>query len=86
MLHLLARLRQLLSLSLSLARSHSLSLALAPFFASSLSQARFKAVDSDFRTIIADIARDDRVVMLANRSGLVTQLDQIQDQVEWGWA
>ncbi len=44
-------------------------------------QARFKRVDGDFRSIMEDIAKDDRVLSLLNRTGirqtLVTLLDQL---------
>lgn len=44
-------------------------------------QARFKRVDGDFRVIMHDIAKDDRVLSLLNRTGvrqtLVTLLDQL---------
>uniref|UniRef100_A0A3Q1BV91 Cytoplasmic dynein 2 heavy chain 1 n=1 Tax=Amphiprion ocellaris TaxID=80972 RepID=A0A3Q1BV91_AMPOC len=45
-------------------------------------EARFKRVDEDFRTIMSDIQRDNRVVSLSSRAGirssLVTILDQLQ--------
>ncbi|CAG6004611.1 unnamed protein product [Menidia menidia] len=45
-------------------------------------EARFKRVDEDFRSIMADIKRDSRVVSLSARAGirssLVTILDQLQ--------
>jgi dynein heavy chain 2 len=44
-------------------------------------QARFKRVDTDFRAIMEDISKDDRVVSIVSRSGirqtLVTLLDQL---------
>ncbi len=44
-------------------------------------QGRFKAVDQDFRGILSDIVRNDRVVALAAKTSLGPQLDQILDQV-----
>uniref|UniRef100_A0A8C9YGF2 Cytoplasmic dynein 2 heavy chain 1 n=1 Tax=Sander lucioperca TaxID=283035 RepID=A0A8C9YGF2_SANLU len=45
-------------------------------------EARFKRVDEDFRSIMSDIQRDNRVVSLSSRAGirnsLVTILDQLQ--------
>uniref|UniRef100_A0A7N9ATV1 Cytoplasmic dynein 2 heavy chain 1 n=1 Tax=Mastacembelus armatus TaxID=205130 RepID=A0A7N9ATV1_9TELE len=45
-------------------------------------EARFKRVDDDFRSIMSDIQRDNRVVSLSSRAGirnsLVTILDQLQ--------
>ncbi|KAA8593993.1 hypothetical protein FQN60_004827, partial [Etheostoma spectabile] len=45
-------------------------------------EARFKRVDEDFRSIMLDIQRDNRVVSLSSRAGirnsLVTILDQLQ--------
>ncbi|KAG7479772.1 hypothetical protein JOB18_034928 [Solea senegalensis] len=45
-------------------------------------EARFKRVDEDFRSIMSDIRRDNRVVSLSSRAGirnsLVTILDQLQ--------
>ncbi|XP_040902456.1 cytoplasmic dynein 2 heavy chain 1 [Toxotes jaculatrix] len=45
-------------------------------------EARFKRVDEDFRSIMSDIHRDNRVVSLSSRAGirnsLVTILDQLQ--------
>ncbi|XP_047247257.1 cytoplasmic dynein 2 heavy chain 1 isoform X2 [Girardinichthys multiradiatus] len=45
-------------------------------------EARFKRVDEDFRSIMSDIQRDNRVVSLSSRAGirnsLVTLLDQLQ--------
>ncbi|XP_053312461.1 cytoplasmic dynein 2 heavy chain 1 isoform X2 [Spea bombifrons] len=45
-------------------------------------QARFNRVDEDFRAIMADIKRDDRVTLLTSRAGirnsLITILDQLQ--------
>ncbi|XP_066286377.1 cytoplasmic dynein 2 heavy chain 1-like isoform X1 [Branchiostoma lanceolatum] len=45
-------------------------------------QARFKRVDDDFRAIMSDVARDNRVLSLVGQSGLrstlVTLLDQLQ--------
>ncbi|KAJ7995299.1 hypothetical protein DPEC_G00243100 [Dallia pectoralis] len=45
-------------------------------------QARFKRVDEDFRTIMADVQRDSRVTSLSSRAGirnsLITILDQLQ--------
>ncbi|KAI1893942.1 hypothetical protein AGOR_G00128840 [Albula goreensis] len=45
-------------------------------------QARFKRVDEDFRSIMADVQRDSRVTSLAARAGirnsLITILDQLQ--------
>ncbi|CAB1349241.1 unnamed protein product [Coregonus sp. 'balchen'] len=45
-------------------------------------QARFKRVDEDFRSILADVQRDSRVTSLSSRSGirnsLITILDQLQ--------
>ncbi|XP_064157010.1 dynein cytoplasmic 2 heavy chain 1 isoform X2 [Anguilla rostrata] len=45
-------------------------------------QARFKRVDEDFRSIMADVQRDSRVMSLAARVGirnsLITILDQLQ--------
>ncbi|XP_068440329.1 cytoplasmic dynein 2 heavy chain 1 isoform X1 [Clinocottus analis] len=45
-------------------------------------EARFKRVDQDFRSIMSDIQRDNRVVSLSSRAGirnsLVTILDQLQ--------
>ncbi|XP_041850617.1 cytoplasmic dynein 2 heavy chain 1 [Melanotaenia boesemani] len=45
-------------------------------------EARFKRVDEDFRCIMSDIQRDNRVVSLSSRAGirnsLVTILDQLQ--------
>ncbi|KAK2847119.1 hypothetical protein Q5P01_010118 [Channa striata] len=45
-------------------------------------EARFKRVDEDFRSIMSDIQRDNRVVCLSSRAGirnsLVTILDQLQ--------
>ena len=43
-------------------------------------QARFKAVDEDYRGIMGDVERDDRVVALADRKGLGPKLDHILDQ------
>ncbi|KAK6296185.1 hypothetical protein J4Q44_G00338980 [Coregonus suidteri] len=45
-------------------------------------QARFKRVDEDFRSILADVQRDSRVTSLSSRAGirnsLITILDQLQ--------
>ncbi|CAL1541204.1 unnamed protein product [Lymnaea stagnalis] len=45
-------------------------------------QGRFKRVDDDFRNIMRDVNRDNRVLSLVNQSGLrnllVTMLDQLQ--------
>uniref|UniRef100_A0A3Q3WZD5 Cytoplasmic dynein 2 heavy chain 1 n=1 Tax=Mola mola TaxID=94237 RepID=A0A3Q3WZD5_MOLML len=45
-------------------------------------EARFKRVDEDFRSIMSDIQRDNRVISLSSRAGirnsLVTILDQLQ--------
>ncbi|XP_029374274.1 cytoplasmic dynein 2 heavy chain 1 isoform X3 [Echeneis naucrates] len=45
-------------------------------------EARFKRVDEDFRCIMSDIKRDNRIVSLSSRAGirnsLVTILDQLQ--------
>ncbi|KAM9801492.1 cytoplasmic dynein 2 heavy chain 1 [Neosynchiropus ocellatus] len=45
-------------------------------------EARFKRVDEDFRSIMSDIQRDNRVISLTSRAGirnsLVTILDQLQ--------
>ncbi|XP_052360063.1 cytoplasmic dynein 2 heavy chain 1 isoform X2 [Oncorhynchus keta] len=45
-------------------------------------QARFKRVDEDFRSILADVQRDNRVTSLSSRAGirnsLITILDQLQ--------
>ncbi|XP_055895255.1 cytoplasmic dynein 2 heavy chain 1-like isoform X1 [Biomphalaria glabrata] len=45
-------------------------------------QGRFKRVDDDFRAIMRDVNRDNRVLSLVNQSGLrnllVTMLDQLQ--------
>ncbi|CAH2225380.1 cytoplasmic dynein 2 heavy chain 1 [Pelobates cultripes] len=45
-------------------------------------QARFNRVDEDFRSIMSDIKKDDRVTLLTSRAGirnsLITILDQLQ--------
>ncbi|CAG5115632.1 unnamed protein product, partial [Candidula unifasciata] len=45
-------------------------------------QSRFKRVDDDFRSIMRDVSRDNRVLSLASQSGLrnllMTMLDQLQ--------
>ena len=44
-------------------------------------QARFKRVDEEFRSIMEDVAKDDRVLSLANNSGLKQNLVTLLDQL-----
>lgn len=44
-------------------------------------QARFKRVDNDFRAIILDIHKDNRVLSLLNRTGLRQSLLTLLDQL-----
>ena len=44
-------------------------------------QGRFKRVDSDFKVIMADIARDTRVVSLTSRQGIKQSLTTLVDQL-----
>jgi len=45
-------------------------------------QGRFKRVDDDFRSIMQDVSRDNRVVSLVNRAGLRALLVQMLDQLQ----
>lgn len=45
-------------------------------------QARFGRVDQEFRAIMTDISRDNRVVSLVGRSGMQTQLTEMLDQLQ----
>ncbi|XP_062329494.1 dynein cytoplasmic 2 heavy chain 1 [Osmerus eperlanus] len=45
-------------------------------------QARFKRVDEDFRSIMADVHRDSRVVSLCSRAGVRNSLGSILDQLQ----
>ena len=45
-------------------------------------QGRFKRVDDDFRAIMGDVARDNRVVSLCGRAGMKGQLTNMLDQLQ----
>ncbi|XP_075448514.1 cytoplasmic dynein 2 heavy chain 1 isoform X2 [Ascaphus truei] len=45
-------------------------------------QARFNRVDEDFRSIMADIKRDNRVTLLTTRAGIRSSLITILDQLQ----
>uniref|UniRef100_A0A3P8WNV8 Cytoplasmic dynein 2 heavy chain 1 n=1 Tax=Cynoglossus semilaevis TaxID=244447 RepID=A0A3P8WNV8_CYNSE len=45
-------------------------------------EARFRRVDEDFRTIMLDIKRDNRVVSLSSRAGIRNSLVNILDQLQ----
>ncbi|XP_054598719.1 cytoplasmic dynein 2 heavy chain 1 isoform X1 [Nothobranchius furzeri] len=45
-------------------------------------ETRFKRVDEDFRSIMSDIQRDNRVVSLSSRAGIRTSLVTILDQMQ----
>ncbi|XP_061923239.1 dynein cytoplasmic 2 heavy chain 1 isoform X1 [Entelurus aequoreus] len=45
-------------------------------------EARFKRVDEDFRSIMSDIQRDNRVVSLSSRAGIRNSLVTIMDQLQ----
>uniref|UniRef100_A0AAV2J329 Cytoplasmic dynein 2 heavy chain 1 n=1 Tax=Knipowitschia caucasica TaxID=637954 RepID=A0AAV2J329_KNICA len=45
-------------------------------------EARFKRVDEDFRSIMSDIQRDNRVVSLSSRAGIRNSLVTIEDQLQ----
>ncbi|XP_068612804.1 cytoplasmic dynein 2 heavy chain 1 isoform X2 [Brachionichthys hirsutus] len=45
-------------------------------------EARFKRVDEDFRSIMSDIKRDNRVVSLSSRAGIRNSLVAILDQLQ----
>lgn len=44
-------------------------------------QARFKRVDADFRSIMQDVEKDDRVITLLNRTGIRQLLSTLLDQL-----
>jgi dynein heavy chain 2 len=44
-------------------------------------QKRFDAIDADFRQIMADVARDDRVVSIVSRVGIKAQLEALEGQL-----
>ncbi|KAM3616881.1 uncharacterized protein V6R79_025341 [Siganus canaliculatus] len=45
-------------------------------------EARFKRVDEDFRSIMSDIQRDNRVISLSSRAGIRNSLVNILDQLQ----
>ncbi|XP_037123246.1 cytoplasmic dynein 2 heavy chain 1 isoform X1 [Syngnathus acus] len=45
-------------------------------------EARFKRVDEDFRAIMSDIQRDNRVISLSSRAGIRNSLVTIMDQLQ----
>ena len=45
-------------------------------------QDRFRKTDSDFRSIMSDVARDSRVVSLANKTGMRNLLSNMLDQLQ----
>ncbi|KAM9852784.1 cytoplasmic dynein 2 heavy chain 1 isoform 4-T4 [Aulostomus maculatus] len=45
-------------------------------------EARFKRVDEDFRSIMSDIQRDNRVISLGSRAGIRNSLVNILDQLQ----
>ncbi|XP_028975291.2 cytoplasmic dynein 2 heavy chain 1 isoform X3 [Esox lucius] len=45
-------------------------------------QSRFKRVDEDFRSIMADVQRDNRVTSLSSRAGIRNSLTTILDQLQ----
>jgi dynein heavy chain 2 len=44
-------------------------------------RARFQRADAEFRSILHDVARDPRLVTLANQQSLARSLDEIADQL-----
>ena len=46
-------------------------------------QGRFRRVDDDFKAIMADVAKDSKVVSLCRISGFRSTLSTLLDQLAW---